>query len=62
MIREGGAMPTYEYQCDACKKIFSVVRTIAEHSRGGVACPKCKKKNEVRQLVSTFIAQTSKKS
>ncbi len=55
-------MPTYEYQCDACKKIFSVVRTIAEHSRGGVACPKCKKKNEVRQLVSTFIAQTSKKS
>jgi putative FmdB family regulatory protein len=55
-------MPTYEYQCDACKKTFSVVLTITEHDQGGIACPKCKKKKEVRQLVSTFIAQTRKKS
>ncbi len=35
-------MPTYEYQCDACKHNFSLIQTIAEHDRGGVVCPKCK--------------------
>jgi len=55
-------MPTYEYRCETCKHTFSVVQTIAEHDRGGAACPKCKKKKDVRQLVSSFLTKTSRKS
>ena len=54
-------MPTYEYQCEECKNKFSVVLSVSEHNKGNVACPKCKKK-EVKQLVTSFIAQTSRKS
>ena len=54
-------MPTYEYECDKCKKQFSLVLSIAEHDKKAVACPECKSK-KVKQIVSTFIAQTSKKS
>ncbi len=54
-------MPTYEYQCESCKHTFSLVQTIAEHDKGKVACPKCRKK-DVKQMVSAFLTQTSKKS
>ncbi len=54
-------MPTYEYQCMACKKQFALVQTIAEHDKGNVACPKCKKKKS-RQLISSFQTVTSRKS
>lgn len=54
-------MPTYEYRCESCKHTFSLVQTIAEHDKGKVACPKCSKK-DVKQLVSAFLTQTSKKS
>jgi len=54
-------MPTYEYQCTVCRKKFALVQTIAEHARGNVACPKCKKKKS-RQLISSFQTVTSRKS
>ena len=54
-------MPTYEYECEECKKKFSRILSIAEHGKKAVKCPKCKSK-KVRQVVSSFIAQTSKKS
>lgn len=54
-------MPTYEYQCTACKHEFALVQTMAEHDKGNVACPKCKKKKS-RQVISTFLTKTSKKS
>ncbi|NVM20407.1 MAG: zinc ribbon domain-containing protein [Desulfobacterales bacterium] len=54
-------MPTYEYQCEECKDQFSLILSIAEHDEKAVTCPKCKSK-EVKQIVSTFIAQTSRKS
>lgn len=55
-------MPTYEYRCKACKHTFSVVQTIAKHDKGKPPCPKCKKKKEVTQLISSFSVQTSRKS
>ncbi len=55
-------MPTYEYECKDCRKKFSVIRTIAEHEKGKPACPKCNKKEGVRQLMSAFSAKTSRKS
>jgi putative FmdB family regulatory protein len=54
-------MPTYEYQCTACKHKFALVQSMAEHAKGNVACPKCKKKKS-RQLISTFQTVTSRKS
>ena len=52
-------MPTYEYQCQACKKKFAVVQTISEYGRKKVECPKCQSKR-VKRLVSPFMVKTSR--
>jgi putative FmdB family regulatory protein len=54
-------MPHYEFFCNACKKTFSKVLTIAEHDANKIACPHCSS-HEVEQSWSTFSAVTSKKS
>ncbi|MGD8371087.1 MAG: zinc ribbon domain-containing protein [Syntrophobacterales bacterium] len=54
-------MPTYEYQCQSCKKIFAVVMSISEYEKGKVKCPKCGK-GRVKQQITEFMVQTSKKS
>lgn len=54
-------MPTYEYECQECKKKFSVTMSISEHDKAKVACPKCKG-TKVVQNVSSFITKTSRKS
>ena len=55
-------MPTYEYRCKACRRSFSLIQTVAQHEKGKPACPKCKKKKDVKQLISGFSVQTSRKS
>lgn len=54
-------MPTYEYQCQNCGKKFSIISSISEHSATKVSCPKCKSK-KVKQVISTFMTKTSRKS
>jgi putative FmdB family regulatory protein len=54
-------MPVYEYECNACKKTFSVAITLKEHEGGGVVCPGCGSK-QVTQLISSFIAKTNSKT
>ena len=54
-------MPTYEYECEKCKKKFSVVQSISEHGSTKVSCPKCKSA-KVKQRISLFTAKTSRKS
>jgi len=54
-------MPTYEYRCLNCNKPFNVVMSISEYEKGKVKCPKCGKKR-VKQQISQFMVQTSKKS
>ena len=54
-------MPTYDFQCEECKKHFSVELTIKQHEAARVRCPKCESR-KVRQLVSQFFAVTSRKS
>jgi putative FmdB family regulatory protein len=54
-------MPTYEYQCETCNNQFLLVLSIAEHEKGKAACPNCQSE-QVKQLFSTFIAKTSRKS
>ena len=54
-------MPHYDYRCQACKKKFALVLTVAEHDKGGIKCPKCGSK-KVEQQWAAFYATTSKKS
>jgi putative FmdB family regulatory protein len=54
-------MPTYEYCCENCGKVFSVRLSMPEHDQGNVSCPHCKGWNIVQQYTS-FYAKTAKKS
>ncbi len=54
-------MPTYEFECNKCKKPFSMTISISEYEKRGFRCPKCKSSN-VRQMITTFQTKTSRKS
>jgi putative FmdB family regulatory protein len=54
-------MPTYEYECQECKKKFSLMLSISEHDKAKPPCPKCKGK-KVKQSISAFTSKTSRKS
>jgi putative FmdB family regulatory protein len=54
-------MPMYEYECQACKKVFTVALSFAQHDHNRVTCPGCQS-SEVRQLISSFIAKTASKT
>ncbi|MCX8022744.1 MAG: zinc ribbon domain-containing protein [Syntrophorhabdaceae bacterium] len=56
-------MPTYEYICEKCGKEFSVILSIREYEKEKerMRCPGCKSR-KVKQLLSSFIAKTSKKT
>ena len=54
-------MPTYEYQCEKCRKRFTVVQAMSARAARAPACPKCKSR-ATRQLLSAFYAKTVRKS
>ncbi len=55
-------MPTYEFQCEKCKKTFTERQTFQEHDeRKKVKCPKCGG-TAVRPVIAAAFAKTSKKS
>ena len=54
-------MPTYEYQCRACRSTFSVRESISEHGHADVTCPKCRSQ-DVELRMSEFYAKTPRKS
>lgn len=54
-------MPMYDYTCLDCGKESLIVLTLQEHERGAVVCPSCGSK-KLRQLYTSFIAHTTKKS
>lgn len=53
-------MPMYEYECEKCKKTFTLALSFKEHEEGAV-CPECGSK-KVTQLISSFIAKTASKT
>lgn len=60
--RGGFTVPTYEYQCQDCKAIFTVHLTLAEREKNPPpTCEKCGGKR-VEQLLSGAMVITSKKS
>jgi len=44
-------MPHYEFFCNACKKPFSKILTMAEHDAERTACPHCSKSRGRTELV-----------
>ena len=56
-------MPVYEYQCDDCKAVFTLVQHISEHEKmkRAPACPECSSKTTHR-LFGSFFAKTSSKT
>jgi putative FmdB family regulatory protein len=54
-------MPTYEYRCRECHRVFDRVESLAEHGDKKPSCPKCKSKS-VEQVLTPFFAKTSHKS
>lgn len=58
---EEGTMPMYEYECQTCKKVFTLALSFNQHDHNRVTCPGCQS-SEVRQLISSFIAKTASKT
>ncbi len=54
-------MPTYEYKCKDCGKVFEAVYTVSQVDSARPKCPKCGKR-KTQRLLSRFTAQTSSKS
>ena len=57
-------MPTYEFLCEKCRKVFEEIFSLAEYDRRMKAkkkCPSCGSSRVVRAL-STVQVKTSKKS
>ncbi len=54
-------MPTYDYQCEKCGKQFTLTQSMAEHDKKQTVCPECKS-DKIIQLITPFIAKTSRKS
>lgn len=51
----------YDYKCLDCGKESLVVLTLKEHEHEKVVCPSCRSTN-MKQLYTSFIAHTTKKS
>jgi putative FmdB family regulatory protein len=54
-------MPTYEFMCEKCNKLFILMITVKEYEKTKFRCPKCKS-TKVKQQISSFQTVTSKKS
>jgi putative FmdB family regulatory protein len=54
-------VPTYQYRCRECGKLFERSETITEHEAAKVRYPKCNSK-KVTQVPGRVHVLTSKKS
>jgi len=54
-------MPTYQYRCGKCGKVFEHVEHVAEHETVHLRCPECGS-DSVQHKPTQFFAKTSKKS
>jgi putative FmdB family regulatory protein len=54
-------MPTYQYRCEKCGKLFDHAEHVVEHATAHPACPQCGS-TSVQHAPTHFVAMTSKKS
>jgi putative FmdB family regulatory protein len=60
-VKGDNAMPTYQYRCEKCGRVFDHVEHVAEHEKVQLSCPACGSKS-VAHVPTHFVAKTSKKS
>lgn len=49
-------MPTYEYQCKTCGRVFDVYQSITEKPLKSARCENCGKSRKVERLIGTGAA------
>jgi putative FmdB family regulatory protein len=54
-------VPTYQYRCAKCGKVFEHVEHVAEHETAKLQCPQCGSR-EIEHQPTSFFARTAKKS
>ncbi len=54
-------MPTYVFQCMDCKRQFEIVMSVSKRGKAKLECPHCGG-TRIHQLMTSFYAQTSRKS
>jgi len=54
-------MPTYEFLCLKCQKVFTVTMTIRERGEKQPACPACGS-SELESQFTSVVTKTSRKS
>ena len=54
-------MPTYDFYCENCDKVFTIIISISDYEKKKLNCPKCKGK-KLKQQITSFQTVTSKKS
>ena len=54
-------MPMYDFKCMDCGKESLIALTLKEHETKGARCPHCGSAR-IEQVITSFVAHTSKKS
>ena len=54
-------MPLYEYLCETCQREVTIPMSISQHDKGAATCPQCGG-TQLKPLIGSFFAQTSRKS
>jgi len=54
-------MPTYDFTCEKCHKLFTLMLSISEYEKKHFRCPKCLS-TKVKQQITPFQVKTSRKS
>jgi putative FmdB family regulatory protein len=54
-------MPMYDYKCLDCGKESLIALTLKDHEAKNVTCPHCAS-TRLEQIISSFMAKTTKKS
>ncbi len=54
-------MPTYEFRCTACEKVFTKIMSFAARTSEPIACPHCGSK-EIEQTYTAVSVKTGKKT
>ncbi len=53
-------MPTYEYRCGRCNRVFETKMTIEEKKNTAVSCPDCHSKDVRQQLFGVSFSGKKK--
>lgn len=54
-------MPTYEYVCQECGRLFEIGATMTEYAKGlKPSCPQCGSRKAIRSFANVHVARGSR--